>query len=56
MDNKSCTIVIPARMESSRLPQKPLLDIAGKPLISWVIEVALKVNFKSERCSDTTAP
>lgn len=48
MDNKSCTIVIPARMESKRLPQKPLLDIAGKSLISWVIDVALKVNFKSE--------
>ena len=48
MDNKGCTIVIPARIDSKRLPQKPLLDIAGKSLINWVIEVALKVNFKTE--------
>lgn len=29
-------IVIPARMASQRLPGKPLLDIAGKPLIEHV--------------------
>ncbi|MEO0576627.1 MAG: 3-deoxy-manno-octulosonate cytidylyltransferase [Pseudomonadota bacterium] len=29
-------IVIPARMASSRLPGKPLLDIAGKPMIQHV--------------------
>lgn len=28
--------VIPARIGSSRLPRKPLLDIAGRPLIEWV--------------------
>ncbi len=33
--------VIPARYGSSRLPGKPLLDIAGKPLILWVVERAL---------------
>lgn len=33
-------IVIPARYASSRLPGKPLLDIAGKPLIQWVYERA----------------
>ncbi|MDX6443419.1 MAG: 3-deoxy-manno-octulosonate cytidylyltransferase synthetase [Blastocatellia bacterium] len=33
--------VIPARYGSSRLPGKPLLEIAGKPLILWVIERAL---------------
>jgi 3-deoxy-manno-octulosonate cytidylyltransferase (CMP-KDO synthetase) len=33
--------VIPARYGSSRLPGKPLLEIAGKPLILWVIEQAL---------------
>jgi 3-deoxy-manno-octulosonate cytidylyltransferase (CMP-KDO synthetase) len=33
--------VIPARYGSSRLPGKPLLEIAGKPLILWVVEQAL---------------
>ena len=47
MKNKNCTILIPARMGSSRLPNKPLKEIAGKPLIKWVIELAQKVNFKA---------
>jgi 3-deoxy-manno-octulosonate cytidylyltransferase (CMP-KDO synthetase) len=33
--------VIPARYGSSRLPGKPLLEIAGRPLILWVAERAL---------------
>jgi 3-deoxy-manno-octulosonate cytidylyltransferase (CMP-KDO synthetase) len=33
--------VIPARYSSTRLPGKPLLEIAGKPLILWVAERAL---------------
>lgn len=28
--------VIPARLASSRLPRKPLLPLAGRPLIEWV--------------------
>lgn len=32
-------IVIPARMASTRLPGKPLADIAGKPMIAWMIEI-----------------
>ena len=32
--------VIPARYSSTRLPGKPLLEIAGKPLIVWVAEQA----------------
>ncbi|MCB5206038.1 3-deoxy-manno-octulosonate cytidylyltransferase [Methylovorus mays] len=34
-------VVIPARYASSRLPAKPLLDIAGKPMVIWVVERAL---------------
>ena len=30
--------VIPARLDSQRLPGKVLLDIAGKPMIQWVYE------------------
>lgn len=34
------TVIIPARYASSRLPRKPLLDIAGKPMIQHVWEKA----------------
>ncbi|MDR6231637.1 3-deoxy-manno-octulosonate cytidylyltransferase (CMP-KDO synthetase) [Pseudomonas sp. SORGH_AS199] len=34
------TVVIPARLASTRLPNKPLLDIAGKPMIQHVWEQA----------------
>ena len=34
-------IVIPARYASSRLPGKPLLSLAGKPLLQWVHERAM---------------
>ena len=34
------TVVIPARHASTRLPGKPLLDIAGKPMVQWVWERA----------------
>jgi len=33
-------IIIPARYASTRLPGKPLLDIAGKPMIARVVECA----------------
>lgn len=33
-------VVIPARYQSSRLPGKPLADIAGKPMVQWVYERA----------------
>lgn len=38
----SFSIVIPARYASTRLPGKPLLDIAGKPMIQHVYERALE--------------
>lgn len=40
-------VVIPARFAASRLPGKPLLDIAGKPLIQWVWEKARASGAKS---------
>ena len=33
-------MIIPARFAASRLPGKPLLDVAGRPLIQWVWERA----------------
>ena len=35
-------VVIPARYASSRLPGKPLLDIAGKPMVVRVAEQSVK--------------
>ncbi len=35
-------VVIPARYASSRLPGKPLADIAGKPMIQWVWQQAMQ--------------
>ncbi len=40
----STLILIPARMSSTRLPGKPLADIAGKPMIVHVAERANKAN------------
>lgn len=33
-------IIIPARRASTRIPDKMLLDIKGKPLIRWTVEAA----------------
>jgi len=41
--NDRCVIVIPARYASTRLPGKPLADIAGKPMIQHVVERAREV-------------
>lgn len=38
----SFTVIIPARYASTRLPGKPLLDIAGRPMIRHVIEQAAR--------------
>ncbi len=35
-------VIIPARYASTRFPGKPLVQIAGKPLIQWVYEKACK--------------
>jgi len=41
-------VVIPARFASTRLPGKPLLDIAGKPMIRHVYEAALRAKYVDE--------
>ena len=40
-------VVIPARYASSRLPGKPLADIAGKPMILHVLARALEAGAES---------
>ena len=39
-------VVIPARYGSTRLPGKPLLNIAGKPMVVWVAERAMQSGAK----------
>ena len=38
---RSAIIVIPARLEASRLPGKPLVDICGQPMLYWVHQIAV---------------
>ena len=40
METVAFTVVIPARMRSTRLAGKMLADVAGKPLVAWVAERA----------------
>jgi 3-deoxy-manno-octulosonate cytidylyltransferase (CMP-KDO synthetase) len=40
MDADKVVVVIPARYGSTRLPGKPLVNLAGKPMIEWVYERA----------------
>lgn len=37
-------VVIPARLASTRLPGKPLADIAGRPMILHVLDAALRAD------------
>lgn len=41
-------VVIPARLASTRLPRKPLADIAGRPMIEWVWDAARRARCVSE--------
>jgi len=40
IQKKKILAIIPARGGSKRLPRKNILDLAGKPLISWSIDAA----------------
>ena len=42
MENET-VIIIPARYGSRRLPGKPLIPIAGKPMIQWVYDRAREI-------------
>ena len=43
----STVIIIPARLASTRLPNKPILLIHGKPMIVHVVERALEADIGS---------
>ncbi|MEN4045781.1 acylneuraminate cytidylyltransferase family protein [Sulfurimonas sp. NWX367] len=46
--DKTFLAIIPARGGSKRLPRKNVLDLAGKPLISWSIEAAKQSKYIDE--------
>ncbi len=46
-------IVVPARLKSTRLKHKPLINICGKPLIRWVVENLKKTGFEILLTSDS---
>jgi len=48
--------IIPARLKSTRLPQKPLADICGKPMLQWVYEAAKKASGIDEVTIATDSP
>lgn len=45
MTDKKILAIIPARGGSKGLPRKNIIDLAGKPLIAWSIEAALKSRY-----------
>ena len=45
INNKKILAVITARAGSKRLPNKNILDLAGKPLIAWTIQHAKRSKF-----------
>lgn len=49
----TAAILIPARMESKRLPGKPLVQVGGKPLVQWAWEAASAVSDYSAVVTDS---
>lgn len=47
-------VIIQARMSSSRLPGKVLKDIAGRPMLAWVVERARKAKTATDVVVATT--
>lgn len=47
------TIFIPARMESTRFPGKPLAPIAGIPMIVYIAKNAIDTSYPTYVCTDS---
>ena len=44
-NNLNIVCIIPARGGSKGIPKKNIIDVAGKPLVAWSIEQALKSKY-----------
>ena len=56
VDTPTAQVVIPARMDSSRLPGKMLADIAGKPMLRHVCERSAQARLVSSVSVATDSP
>lgn len=56
IDGKKVLAIIPARGGSKRLPGKNIMNLAGKPLISWTIEAAKKSTYIDKVVVSTDCP
>ena len=45
IENKKIVVIIPARSGSKGLVNKNIMDLDGKPLLSWPIQSALKSKY-----------
>jgi 3-deoxy-manno-octulosonate cytidylyltransferase (CMP-KDO synthetase) len=54
--NKTIACVIPARLASTRFPQKMLSVLAGRPLLAWVWQAATSVPFFDDVCFAVDTP
>jgi len=54
METQRIILIIQARMGSTRLPGKVLKDIAGRPMLAWVVERARKAQSVTEVVVATT--
>jgi len=56
INNKKVLAIIPARSGSKRLPRKNILNLAGKPLIAWTIESAIRSKYIDSVLVSTDSP
>jgi glutamate-1-semialdehyde 2,1-aminomutase len=54
MGKQKIVAIIQARLGSTRLPEKVLKDLDGKPLLSWVVERAIQARSLDAVCVATT--
>jgi len=48
----STAILIPVRLESTRFPNKPLIDLGGKPMIRRVFDETVKFGYDTYVLTD----
>lgn len=56
MIGDSALVIIPARLQSKRIPGKNRMPFCGKPLVEWTLESALKLSFPNETVVTTDDP